>query len=91
MKTYEKILFSKEFESPLAWRYDKKARTHIEVIFFFDFKEGVRFTVRAGNISVCRRNPFKAFLRVLEHESIGMAKYDWLKEDTRSKGLWQKL
>ena len=91
MKTYEKILFKKEAESPLAWRSDKKAKICIEVIFFFDFKEGARFTVRAGNISACRRNPFKAFLRVLEHESIGMAKYDWLKEDTRSKGLWKQL
>ena len=75
----------------MAWRSDKKAKTCIEGIFFFDFKEGARFTVRAGNISACRRNPFKAFLRVLEHESIGMAKYDWLKEDTRSKGLWKQL
>ena len=91
MKTYEKILFKKEAESPLAWRSDKKAKICIEVIFFFDFKEGARFTVRAGNISACRRNPFKAFLRVLEHESIGMAKYDWLKEDTRRKGLWKQL
>lgn len=91
MKTYKKVLFSKDAESPLAWRSDKKAKTCIEVTFYFDFKEGARFTVSAGNTSFCSKSLFKAFLAVLEHESIGMAKYDWLKEDTRSKGFWKKL
>ena len=91
IKTYKKILFSKDAESPLAWRDDRKARTHIELVLYFDFKEGVRFTAMAGNISACRRNPFKALYRVLEHKSIGMSKYDCLKDDTRRQGLWQKL
>lgn len=91
IKTYEKILFSKDAESPLAWRNDRKAKTHIELALYFDFKEGMRFTASAGNVSWCCRNPFKALFRVLEHESIGMAKYDNLKDDTRRKGLWQKL
>lgn len=91
MKTYEKILFEKDCESPLAWTHDYKAKTKIEVVFYFDFKEGPRFTVRAGNVSCCRRNIFKAFLVVLEHESIGMCKYDNLKYDTRSRGLWKQL
>ena len=91
MKTYKKVLFYKEAESPLAWRSDYKAKTKIESIMWFDFKEGLRFSVMAGNISSCERNIFKAIWRVLEHESIGMAKYDCLKEDTRSKGLWKKL
>ena len=91
IKTYKKILFSKDAESPLAWRDDRKAKTHIELVLYFDFKEGVRFTATAGNISACRRNPFKALFRVLEHESIGMSKYDCLKDDTRRQGLWQKL
>ena len=91
MKTYKKVLFYKEAESPLAWRGDRKAKTKIEAIMWFDFKEGLRFSVGAGNITSCERNIFKAILRVLEHESIGMAKYDCLKEDTRSKGLWKKL
>ena len=91
IKTYKKILFSKDAESPLAWRDDRKARTHIELVLYFDFIEGVRFTAMAGNISACRRNPFKALYRVLEHESIGMSKYDCLKDDTRRQGLWQKL
>lgn len=91
MKTYEKILFEKYAESPLAWRNDFKARTHIKVTFYFDFKEGPRFTVEAGNVSSCKRNLFKAIWFVLEHESIGMAKYDCLKSDTRAKRLWKKL
>lgn len=91
MRTYKKVLFYKEVESPLAYRSDYKARTKIEAIMWFDFKEGLRFSVMAGNISSCEKNIFKAIWRVLEHESIGMAKYDCLKEDTRSKGLWKKL
>ena len=91
MKTYKKILFEKYAESPLAWRNDFKAKTRIKVTFYFDFKEGSRFTVEAGNVSSCKRNLFKAICFVLEHESIGMAKYDCLKSDTRAKGLWQKL
>ena len=91
MKTYKKVLFEKYAESPLAWRTDFKARTHIKVTFYFDFKEGSRFTVEAGNVSSCKRNLFKAICFVLEHESIGMAKYDCLKSDTRAKELWQKL
>lgn len=91
MRTYKKILFSKYAESQLAWRNDRKAKTHIKLVLYFDFKEGVRFTASAGSVSQCCRNPFKALFRVLEHESIGMAKYDYLKDDTRRKGLWQKL
>lgn len=91
MKIFKKVLFSKLAESPLAWRTDRKAKTHIEVVFYFDFKKGARFRVNAGNISCCDRSLFKAFCRCLEHESIGMAKYDNLKDDTRSKGLWKKL
>ena len=33
MKTYKKVLFEKYAESPLAWRTDFKARTHIKVTF----------------------------------------------------------
>ena len=91
MKTYKKVLFYKEAESPLAWRCDRKVRTKIEVIMWFGFKEGLRFSITAGNVSSCERNIFKAIWKVLEHESIGMAKYDCLKEDVRLKGLWKKL
>lgn len=87
----KKILFSKDAESPLAWRNDRKAKTHIELTLYFNFKDGIIFAVSAGNVSYNCRNPFKALFRVLEHESIGMAKYDHLKDDTRRKGLWQKL
>ena len=51
---------------------------------YFDFKEWLRFSVGAGNFGYCHRNPFKAFIRVLEHESIGMMKYDSLKEVYRT-------
>ena len=91
MKVFKKVLFKKHAESPLKWRTDRKAETDIEVAFYFDFKEGARFRVNAGNISCCDRSLFKAFCRCLEHESIGMNKYDNLKDDLRSKGLMNKL
>ena len=37
MKTYEKILFEKDCESPLAWTHDHKAKTKIEVVFLLRF------------------------------------------------------
>ncbi|MCD2345792.1 hypothetical protein [Clostridium guangxiense] len=93
MKTIKKVLFCKEYESPIAYGYKKEHRvkTYIKVILCFDFREGLRFTVSVANMSFCHRNPFKAFIRVLEHESIGMAKYQQMKEDTRKCGLYKKL
>ena len=38
MRTYKKVLFYKEAESHLAWRGDRKAKTKIEAIMWFDFK-----------------------------------------------------
>lgn len=32
MRTYKKVLFYKEAESPLAWRSDRKAKTKIEAL-----------------------------------------------------------
>lgn len=91
MKQIKKVLFSKNIEVPLAWRDDKKAHTQIEVVFYFDLKLGARFRVNAGNVSFCDKSLFKAFCQCLEHESVGMAKYDNLKDDVRAKNFWQKL
>jgi hypothetical protein len=63
----------------------------VEIKLHFNFKEGLWFSVSAPNIGYGGRNPFKVLLRVLEHESIGMAKYNKIKEDSRSCGLWKQL
>jgi hypothetical protein len=93
MKTIEKVLFEKDYESPIAYGYKKehKVKTQIEVIMYFDFKEGLRFSVKSGNVSNCSKNIFKAFIRTLEHESIGMAKYDQMKYDARKCGIYNRL
>lgn len=93
MKTFEKILFYKEYESPIRYGYkpDHRVKTYIEFTMYFDFKEWLRFTVSVPNVSYCYRNPFKAFVRALEHESIGMAKYNRLKEDMNNSELWNSL
>ena len=93
MKTIKKVLFKKEYESPIAYGYkaEHKVKTYIEVIMWFDFKEGLRFSVGVANVSFCYKNPFKAFIRVLEHQSIGMQKYQQMKEDSRKAGVYKKL
>ena len=93
MKTFKKVLYFKEYESPIKYGYkpEHKVKTYIEVCMWFDFKEGLRFTVGVANVSYCSRNPFKAFIRVLEHESIGMQKYQQIKEDARACGIYNKL
>jgi hypothetical protein len=58
---------------------------------YFNLKEGLRFNVTVPNMSCGDRNPFKAICKALEHESIGMAKYQQLKDDMRAKGLHKNL
>ena len=93
MKTIKKVLYYKEYESPIAYGYKKehKVKTYIKVTAWLDFKEGLRFSVGVANASFCYRNPFKAFIRILEHQSIGMQKYQQMKEDTRKCGVYKKL
>jgi len=88
-----KVLFHKEYEAPIKYGYkpEHKVKTYIEFIMWFDFKEGLRFSVGVPNVSFCFRNPFKAFIRILEHESIGMQKYQQMKEDSRNCGVYKKL
>lgn len=90
MKTYSKVLYYKEYSSPIAYA-NREVQSYIKVELHFDFKEGLRFSASAPNIGSCARNPFKAIFRVLEHQSIGYSKYQVLKEDCRDQGLWKKL
>lgn len=96
------ILFSKYAESPLAWECcdsNRRARTNIEYSVHFNpkyilkkrFEDVFYFRCSAGNISCASNDPFSCIWKTLEHESIGMAKYDCLKSATRSKGMWRNL
>lgn len=89
----KKILYHNEYDSFVFYGYkpEHKINSYINITMYFDFKEGLRFCVEVPNTSYCYRNPFKAVLRALEHESIGMSKYQQLKDDIRSQGLDRKL
>lgn len=90
METISKTLYYNEYSSPIAYTNDC-VFSYIKIQLHFDFKEGLRFSASVPNFGCCERNPLKAILRVLEHESIGMGKYQRLKDDCRDKGLWKKL
>ena len=92
MKTFSKTLYYSEYTSPIAYgNYGDEIYSYVKVELHFDFKEGLRFSASVPNFGCCERNPFKAIFRVLEHQSIGYGKYQRLKEDCRSQGLWRKL
>ena len=89
----KKTLFYKEYEAPVAYGTESKhkVKSYLEIKMYFDLKNGLRFCVSAPNISSTNRNPFTSIFRVMEHESIGMSKYNRIKEDSRRLGLWKHL
>lgn len=93
MNTYSKVLYYKEYTAPIAYGYDEKhkVKSYVKIAAHFDFKEFLRFSVQVPNFSYCTHNPFKAILRVLEHESIGMSKYQRMKEDIRYFEKWKSM
>ena len=93
MKTIKKVLFHNNYESPIAYGYKKehKVKSFTQVRLIFDFREGLRFTAECANVSFCSRNPFKAFAQLLEHQDIGMQKYQQMKEDTRKSHVYNKI
>lgn len=88
-----KVLYKNRYTSPIRYGYkeEHKIEAYFELELIFDLKDGLRFTAKVPNMSCCMRNPFKAMCRVLEHESIGMAKYNRLKQDVDSSKLWNKI
>ena len=93
MKTYKKTLYYKEYTAPIAYGYkpEHQVQAYVKIEVRFNFKEGLWFSTTIPNCAYGDRNIFKSIFRALEHESIGMAKYNRIKEDTRKHGLWQKL
>lgn len=65
--------------------------SYFKLQLVFDFKEGLRFVASAPNVSFCEKNIFKAIFRLLEHESIGMAKYNGLKYRINNLDLRKRL
>lgn len=93
-KTWCWTLYKKEYKCHTFWSCESKpviADSYFELRVKFNFKEGIWFSVKIPNAIYSRRNPFEAALRALEHESIGMAKYNHLKDRIREIGQGQKL
>ena len=70
---------------------DKKIKSYIRVERHFDFKDGLSYSVTVPNFTCCEKKLKDAILRVIEHESIGMSKYNGIKELVDNKKLWNKL
>lgn len=86
----KKQLFYKKITYPIAYTGDYQY-DYIKVMMYFDFKEGLRFSVSCANYGCCERNIFKAFIRVVEIGAVGYGKYQTLKDDCRDKGFWKRL
>jgi hypothetical protein len=92
-KTYSKTLFYREYDSPIRYGYkpEHRVKSYVKIQRHFDFKEGLRYSVTVPNITWCLRNKQEALMKILEHESIGMAKYNKLKEDIQRQDLFRTL
>ena len=85
-------LYGVYFTEQTAWSASgDDLALYIEINLHASFKRGVFFAVNVANKSFCSANPFKALIMALESETVGMGKYDKLKERVRDLGLWQKL
>lgn len=89
----KKVLYYKGYTSPVFWGYKPthKIKSYFRFTINFDLKNGLWFCADVPNVSYGSRSPFTAILKALEHESIGMAKYQQLKDDIRAKGLHKSL
>lgn len=88
-----KILYYKEYYSPVFWGYkpEHKVKSYIKFQIHFNLKDGLWFSATVPNFTCGDRNPFKSIMTILEHESIGMSKYNKLKEDIRHDGRDKNL
>ena len=93
MKTFTKVLFKSEFESPVDWVVEGTLKVEGYIIYklHFDFKEGLRFSLTIPNHAICTKNPFKCLFIGLESMIIGYGKYCRLKDRVRNIDAWKHL
>lgn len=89
MRTISKVVYEKHYTSPSKW--GQKVESYIKIERHFDLKEGLRYSVTVPNFGCCKKKLRDAMLWAMEHESVGMAKYNGLKELVNSKNLWNKI
>jgi hypothetical protein len=93
IKDYTKILIHKEYSSPIKYGYElhHKVISYITITRHFSFKERLWYSVTVPNAGFGDRKLLNALTRAMEHESIGMAKYQRIKEDLFNQDLYRKL
>ena len=89
MKTISKVIYENEYTSNSKW--GNKVQSYIKITRHFDFKDGLRYSISMPNFSTCDRKLNNALFRAMERESIGMAKYEGLKELISHKKLWSNI
>jgi len=89
MKTISKVIYEKHYTCSSKW--GQTIKSYIKIERHFDLKEGLRYSVSVPNFTCCKRKLKDALLWAMEHESIGMAKYDGLKETIYTKKLWNAI
>ena len=89
----EITLFKKKFKSIVAWAVDEddSIKGYVYFKLYFTRHTFFHFSVGVANKSFSGKNPLDCFLRALESESVGMAKYDVLKDRVRKIGCWNQL
>ncbi len=85
----KKVIYERHYTSTSKW--GQKIESYIKIERHFDFKEGLRYSVAVPNFSCCKRKLQDAMLWAMEHESIGMAKYNGLKERMYTANLWNMI
>jgi len=89
MKTISKVVYEKHYTSPSKW--GQKIESYLKIERHFDFKDGLRYSVSVPNFGCCKKKLKDAMLWAMEHESIGMAKYNGLKEQLYIKKSWNNI
>ena len=91
-------LYHNEFTAPTAWSIEGSdiVKGYITVSLLINKTWIFCFSVSVNNKTFNYRNPFTAIFSALESESIGMSKYQRLKERTRDvkvggRSLWNRL
>ncbi len=86
-------IFKKKFISPVAWGVLDEENIQGEIGFYFHWERGYSFwfSIVVPNKSFGGKNPFKVISEAIESQSVGMGKYDRLKDKLRATGIWKRL
>ena len=86
----EITLFEIKYESLVAWGISDADKVVGYAKMTFDPIK-ITFTISTPNFLACFRNPFTVIQKAIEHEGVGMQKYDALKDKLRTSGMWKQL